>query len=735
MSYRSPSGVGPRPRVVKSQRVSISGGVELTTKAAPPSPASVADRFAMQELLGEGGMGAVYVAQDKGLGRVVAIKQLRHEFEGNRGALRRFVLEAQIGAQLEHPNIVPLYSLERTNDGSPAIAMQLLEGRNMAQYIDDASVAKASEREANGAFALKERLGTLLGVCDAIQFAHDRGVVHRDLKPDNVMLGEHHEVYVMDWGLARVMGSADDTRAQTTKPVTLPAPEMGAPAFDVGATIGLPGGEAGTPGRDDALATRHGQVLGTPQYMAPEQGQGRVEDVGPAADQYALGVILLELTMLKSARSVIDRGKAMQQAGDGELELSDDVDGRPLPPALLAIIERATRVDANERYPSVTALADDIRRFIRDEPVSVYPEGPAKRLVRLAAKWPALATALVAGVLLLAAAGVVVSLAKSAEEAQRRAYDMEGSRTVLLAVGGRAHEIDVRLSDLAATVEAMGAAALQGLALDRSARAPSTAPLQLTPSLAYGGAPVSVEQPVADWPGKSAGAAPPPGVGPLWRIESWLRRTVESGLPASDRSGDHAARGAALLQGHGVLLRAFVGLEDGSFVQFPALDIPAGHEARQRPWYRESQRDPSLHWTLPVVDVAGATVRLEAVVALKDESGRFLGVAGTDLRVTVLAKELRLDLPGFRRAYLTTRDGRITVSETLRDQVLSQKVALDESPTLPKVDDRELTARLALGDQGGYVETADGKLLVFAKMISPPWTYVAELDAAPYLKR
>jgi len=736
MTYRSPSAIGSRARVVKSRRVTVSGGVELAGKAARPAAASVVDRFAMQDLLGEGGMGAVYVAEDKGLGRVVAIKQLRHGFEGNRGALRRFVLEAQIGAQLEHPNIVPLYSLERTSDGSPAIAMQLLEGRNMAQYISDASEATAPEREANGSYALKERLGALLGVCDAIQFAHERGVVHRDLKPDNVMLGDHREVYVMDWGLARVQGSAGDALAEMPKPAgASPAAEPGAAAFDAGATIGLPGGRADLLERDDAVATRHGQVLGTPQYMAPEQGQGRVEDVGPAADQYALGVTLLELAMLKSARSTTSRDEAMKQAEGGVLEVGDDVDGQPLPPALLAIIERATRHDAAARYPSVKALADDLRRFIKDEPVSVYDEGLARRLVRLAARRPALATALVAGVLLLAAAGLIASLAKTADEARRRAFDMEGSRRVLLAVGGRAHAIDVRLSDLAATVEALGAAALQGLALDEGARAPSAVSPRLTPSPAYGGAAVSFAQPGAQWPGQRAGKAAPPGVGPLWRLEPWLRRTVESGLPASDRSGDAAARAAALLQGRGMLLRGFVGLEDGSFVQLPARDIPADHDARQRPWYRESRREPSLHWTLPVVDMAGATLRLEAVVGLKDARGRFVGVAGTDLRVTMLAKELRLDLPGFRRAYLATREGRITVSEALRDQVLSRKVELDESPMLPMVENPELAARLAAGHEGGYLESADGTLLVYAKLISPPWTYVAELDAAPYLKR
>src|SRR3954471_11158536 len=210
---------------LKGERVSVDPAAVSSTDGTAQG---LAARFLVQNLLGEGGMGSVFVAQDRGLGRVVALKRLRDGLEQDADAMRRFILEAQIGAQLEHPNIVPLYSFERSQNGVPAIAMQLLEGRTMAQYIHDAAAAPREARGMRGEYSLKERLGTLLGVCEAIHFAHERGVIHRDLKPDNVMLGRFREVYVMDWGLARVTsvdGTVADPRGEPAPATPLVAAE------------------------------------------------------------------------------------------------------------------------------------------------------------------------------------------------------------------------------------------------------------------------------------------------------------------------------------------------------------------------------------------------------------------------------------------------------------------------------------------------------------------------------
>ncbi|HEX6766422.1 MAG TPA: hypothetical protein VF103_13110, partial [Polyangiaceae bacterium] len=137
-----------------------------------------------------------------------------------------------------------------------------------------------------------------------------------------------------------------------------------------------------------------------------------------------------------------------------------------------------------------------------------------------------------------------------------------------------------------------------------------------------------------------------------------------------------------------------------------------------------------LHWIRPVVDATKRTVRISAVLGLRSY-GTFVGVAGCDLRVSSLAPKLRIDLPGFRRAYLVTEDGKIAVSEWLEASILAKVKNPDDALDLPPVDDPELGRRISKGESGGYVKSGD-RLLVFSRLSSPSWTYVAELDKAQY---
>ena len=264
------------------------------------------DRYEIHEVLGRGGMGAVYRATDRVLQRDVALKVLTIELEAGDGA-RKLEQEARVLAALEHQGIVAIHDAGTLVDGRPFYVMRLVRGRR----LDEQAL-----RESRG-----ERLRRFLAVCDAVSFAHSRGVIHRDLKPANVMVGEFGEVLVLDWGVAKVAARSD---------------------------------ASGSPGRrvtnDD---TGDGVAVGTPGFMAPEQSTGAVQIDG-RADVFALGVILRDL------------------AATGKV-----------PSPLGAIIARATASDPAERYVSVDALADDVRAWLDGSVVSAYREPPWERIARL----------------------------------------------------------------------------------------------------------------------------------------------------------------------------------------------------------------------------------------------------------------------------------------------------------------------------------------------------------------
>ncbi len=735
----------PLPSTLK--RASVMVDHERATTSAVRRTEPLTERFELKQMLGSGGMGTVFAAEDRGLGRVVAIKRLRDGFEHDPALRRRFVLEAQIGAQLEHPNIVPLYSIERTESGAPAFAMQLVEGVTLTQYMKVAAEAPVESRRIGGTYSRKERLGALLGVCDAIHFAHSRGVVHRDLKPDNVMLGRYREVYVMDWGIARLIGEI----AEDPIPVTRISPTSTQDGAKVAATPTLNEGHGRSPEGEPAyrappvfvaqlapctatdLATRPGDIIGTPQYMAPEQAAGRIEDIGPATDQFSLGVILLELATLRRARSSTSM-EALLEALMGATGARDDVDGCPMAPALLAILGRALQLKPDQRYASVEALADDLRSYIRDEPVSAYREGRARRLVRAAGDRPELSVGAVGAILVLTALVVIGAMFKSATEIARHGRELGRSRQVLLAVEDRARRIDARLVTIGSGVHAIRAATV--VSLQHPAISGPVYDSKKDPVLAVSNRSIDIEhsfaRPVVSWIGKHDFVSEPTTATTLSELDPWLRETLEASLPANQQAAPPEDRAASLVRGDAELFRCFVALEDGSFVQLPARTLPDDFDPRQSSWYRRGVREPELHWTRPVSDLAGHSLRLQSVAGIRSK-GKLLGVAGCDLRVAALASTLDLDLPGFRKAYLVTKEGKIAASRDLERRVLTNAIDPDADLDLPAVDDPKLAIHVAAGDTGGFYEAPGDTLIVYARLLTNPWTYVVELDASRYL--
>ncbi|HEX9636492.1 MAG TPA: serine/threonine-protein kinase [Acidobacteriota bacterium] len=285
-------------------------------------------RYEIVGEIGRGGMGTVYLAQDRHLMRQVALKVLSVEALGE-DARARLIREARILARLEHPGIVPVHDVGWLADGRIYYSMKRVQGQRLDEHLQRTT-------------GLRERLRIFERLCEAVAFAHARGVIHRDLKPSNVMVGPFGEVLVMDWGVAKIVSEL----AGGAKPTS------GAADSTAGLEVaGLDEVETLPPAqrRCPSEATRPGTILGTPGYMSPEQAAGRSDRVDHRSDVYALGVLLQELC-----------------------EGADE----PAPKRLRAIRDRALHAEPGARYPAVAQLAADVLNYLDGAPVSAYREGP-----------------------------------------------------------------------------------------------------------------------------------------------------------------------------------------------------------------------------------------------------------------------------------------------------------------------------------------------------------------------
>ncbi len=277
-------------------------------------PADRGPRYEVGASIGRGGMGEVFVARDLDIGRAVAVKRMRNPHPSAE-AVARFLREARVQGWLEHPAIVPVHDLGIDAAGRPFFTMKRLTGTTLLATLTRGPLEPAARRRLLRAFA---------EVCLAVEFAHTRGVIHRDLKPSNIVLGDFGEVYVLDWGVARIVGVDD---------------------------VPTDGPDPATPDR----MTQPGAVLGTPGYMAPEQRRGE-PDVGPAADVYALGCILFEIL-------------AGQPLAARPAERPRPIDARPsahgidVAPELEAACVAATAEDPAAR-PSARALSEQLQQYL-----------------------------------------------------------------------------------------------------------------------------------------------------------------------------------------------------------------------------------------------------------------------------------------------------------------------------------------------------------------------------------
>jgi eukaryotic-like serine/threonine-protein kinase len=302
-------------------------------RAGTDEPDLAGTRYRLLERIARGGMGVVYAAEDEKLERRVALKVL--DVPGTDGDLaNRLMREARVLARLEHPGVVPVHDVGTLADGRVFYTMKFVEGQRLDKFIE-------------GVESVQDRLRLFLRICEAVAFAHARGVLHRDLKPANVMVGPFGEVLVMDWGLAKILRSENQSTNRAADPEATVLEKTMQPGKESDST-------------KSSVITGHGTVMGTPGYMSPEQARGDVELLDARSDIFSLGALLRFILTQKTPAGFTPR----------------------LDRSLEAICAKATAEQRDSRYSAVQELGQDVSRYLDGLAVGAHRESILEKAAR-----------------------------------------------------------------------------------------------------------------------------------------------------------------------------------------------------------------------------------------------------------------------------------------------------------------------------------------------------------------
>ncbi|NUP10145.1 MAG: protein kinase [Polyangiaceae bacterium] len=719
------------PTVVESKRTTGSGSGSGSGSGAaqsggsgtsPDANTSTPSRrrstsLRLLDVIGRGGMGVVFRGEQVELGRQVAFKQL--PVDSSATTRERFLREARITAQLDHPNIVPVHLLELSADGAPVgYAMKLVEGKTLRTLISEAVEAYERNAPIDAEHSLATRLDHFLKICDAIAFAHDRGILHRDLKPANFMIGKFGEVYVMDWGVARPIGSERERVEPSVRRV---------------------------PGAPDL--TQVGDVVGSPSYMSPEQADARNDELDARADQYALGLILFELVSLRRAIDGESTIEVFNLAIRGNtVPLEHVAKSERIPSELRAIIRKATAFEPANRYSSVTALADDVRRHMRGEAIRARPDSGFAKLWRVMNRHRRATLVAILGVLAVAAVTVTWSLYRktASELAERRRGEELTQLTIDVAT--QAHELDTDFQQMEVALEGLRSAAEWALTgpepatldapiyFDTDFADPAKRPRDFTDKTAYRW-PVSPGDTVVGVAPGTDRAAVLPSVRKLAQLRRHFRDMFISMARKEPTALSAAEQDDILLNRLGILDYAYVDLPTGVHYMYPGMAaLPEGYDVRTAGFYTMSANKRGRRWGSPYIDSTtderGDDLVLPCTQGLWSPSGEFLGVAGVEITVTKLV-ERGLVLPGRETLRTSLVDGSGKKVIDSRDAGKRfQASGKDEGLVLNDFDIPEVVEAVRSGAEGMQEVEHDGRrrLVVFVRLAVLGWYYVVEVD-------
>ena len=711
----------PEEEVELTQLSDLELGQSTNTDAPTQlSGSNAKEKYAHLGTVGSGAMGEILLVRDQELRRKVAYKKVHAGMTHNRKVMDRFFTEAQITAQLDHPNIVPIYSLEVSSQGEIGYSMKLIQGKTLKELMIEARKQFDQTGKVDEDHSLLTLIEHFLKVCDAMHYSHIKGVIHRDLKPANIMVGRYNEVYVMDWGIAKVI-------AQPEKPVD-------------DEVVQLIHSDADEPVME---RTQLGQILGTPRYMSPQQAAGKNNELDARCDQFSLGLILFELMTLKPAFTAKTQIDLLKKVLKAELPPFVHYSAKVrIATELQAIVRKATALKTHMRYENVADLADDLRRFLRGEAVLAQPDNVLQKLVRLIGQHSQITLGVVLALFMLLSGSVIWSQYQQQQAMLRAQTHSNKMTSFLMAVAKRAQLIDGQFNGFEMMLERLSGVAVQLLEFGQPSSDPlfthldfyqvKSAPPDLSESKVYA-AKIST-----DW----ANFKLSPGVSqtelePLMRQISPLRHTfryiaLQSKNQASTKLKAESARSLILQQGV-PMVWAFLGLKQGLLFNYPGnTGYNPQYDARKRPWYTLSLKQEGPNWKSPYIDASGNGWVLPCTLPLHDSKGQFLGVAGVEMTLEYIKHQFLeiKDMPGVTNSYILDEQGQVIASTQEKNEKFAQGTLIDTARELKPFPKTEVLKLLMQKNSGIFEEQTKeaNRVYAFYPIHSLGWTYLVEAE-------
>lgn len=676
---------------------------------------SVESSFDIISKIGEGGQGIVCTAADRSLGRVVALKSLHSDLHKKAESRQHFIAEAKITAQLDYPGIVPVYSLNDDKDGGLHLAMKFINGENLADYLERVRAQYKGEgiNKFNEAHSMRKRIEIFLRSCDAIAYAHSRNVMHCDLKPENIMLGQHNDSYIMDWGIARLIQD---------------------------------------PSYDPETWSRPAVISGTPRYLAPESINGIYPD--ERIDIYALGLILFECVFLKCAYNGKDTKEVIAKVRNGEMESFTHAFNVPVNKDLCAVIRKAVASDRDKRYQSVNELTDDIRAYLANEETTARPDKFFTKIFRFGQRHIKMLLIFALTGLLLAGASVSFSVIQRNKQVNfilQREIALSEAYSRALNVSGL---IELQMNHVEKYLKSLSVYASYLLTQDKLyvgnekkyfcyqdeiAKKEHASDIRFSePCNKY----ISLERLSFN---HSSGEYTPQMIEQMERLQEFqgvLKKTLLYGNIFREKYAisqiDEKEAVEYFFKNGSPILWFYCGFENGLYFSMPGyLEHPENYDPRKRPWYKAVENKTPFDdvvWSVPYMDAVSKRLTLTASIPIFVNQKR-IGVLAIDNMLQYIARFMKNH--GNTEAFLLEKvilddNGRILLS-TREDYSVRKDDEKDaESYQALRFFGNSRTFKVIRRRQNGIlsVKTPQGRRIVylFSRIDTHDWYYVEKID-------